>query len=166
LFLGKIFEIKGKDEILKLYRIYENLIQLTKRIKSFCLLQNFLKDERIQCPEFFEVKDEENQKIELYINSLTTEVSGLYKKCFTCEIPKFGDLNHIVLKEKEDIVYGNKTLKYRSKTIHFEPSSIKNSQLMPYKKDKLPAIKTKFNLPLKKVDSKDKYEEYKEKRFL
>lgn len=167
IFLGKIFEIKGKDEILKLYRIYENLIQITKRIKGFCLLKSILKDERIQCPLLYEITDEENSKIELFVNKLTKDVSNLSKKCLIFDIPKFGDLNHIVLKQNEELS-GNQTLKYLSKSIHFEPASMKNAfgtGKKAFGKDHSspPKAKTcKFNVPLRKVGSNLKEEEYKE----
>ena len=161
--LGKIFEIKGKDEILKLYRIYENLIQITKRIKGFCLLKSILKDERIQCPILYEITDEENSKIELFVNKLTNDVSNINKKCLIFEIPKFGDLNHIVLKQNED-VSGNQTLKYLSKSIHFEPTSMKNAFGVGKRTFETPmkAKTCKFNVPLRKVGSNNKEEEYKE----
>ena len=128
-----------------------------------------LKDERVQCPIFYEITDEENSKIELFVNDITREMSAP-KKCLTFDIPKFSDLNHIVLKQKDEISSGNQTLKYVSKSIHFEPSSMKNGFGVgkSFTKEHSPPPKSKtckFNLPLRKVDSDPNEEENKETPF-
>ena len=79
-------------------------MQLTKKIKNFCALQTILQDERVECPELFQINDEENQKIELFNNKIKFENSQLLKKQLSLEINKVRDLNEIILFENHDLV--------------------------------------------------------------
>ena len=91
----------------KIYYLYENVIKLTKQIKSIYELKNFLIDSNIKSPNYFVFNDEQNKKLEFMFNKSKSLKELNINDKFLEEFKKKSNI--LKMKKKNSNISRNKT---------------------------------------------------------